>query len=60
MIGQLRIEVQGFEQPGQDVESLLWELDGLWEDLLQLDVEDVTKPDAGPARRAPGRAFWSR
>ncbi|MFE7650194.1 hypothetical protein [Streptomyces phaeoluteigriseus] len=46
---QLRIEVQDFERSGQDVESLLLELDGLREDLLQLDVQDVGRPSAGPA-----------
>lgn len=48
MIEQLRIEIQGFEQPGEDAESLLPELDGLREDLLQLDVEDVGRPNVGP------------
>ncbi|MFE2129144.1 hypothetical protein [Streptomyces amritsarensis] len=49
MIDQLRIEIQGFEQFGQDIEPLLWEVDGLRQDLLQLDVEDVRRPTAGPS-----------
>ncbi|MEU1940574.1 hypothetical protein ACH49O_41685 [Streptomyces coeruleorubidus] len=49
MVDQLRIEVRDAERSDWDVESLLRDLDGLREDLLQLDVEDVGRPDAGPA-----------
>ncbi|MFF3680230.1 hypothetical protein ACFYYS_40440 [Streptomyces sp. NPDC002120] len=48
MIEQLRIAIRP-EQFGQDVEPRLWELNSLREDLLHLDVEDVTRPAAGPA-----------
>ncbi|MFI1656341.1 hypothetical protein ACH4ZU_15730 [Streptomyces sp. NPDC020472] len=45
----MRIEVRDAERPDRGVESLLGDLDGLREDLLQLDVDDVGRPDAGPA-----------
>ncbi|MEU3620688.1 hypothetical protein ABZ725_51925 [Streptomyces sp. NPDC006872] len=49
MVDQLRIEVRDAERSDGDVESLFRDLDALREDLLQLDVEDVGRPDAGPA-----------
>ncbi|MEU2391531.1 hypothetical protein [Streptomyces sp. NPDC007369] len=46
MAEQLRIEVQ---RSDEDIESLTREVDTLRRDLLELDVDKVERPEAGPA-----------